>query len=63
MTKPIEIYLTLAQITQRFGISHTTVYRWIRDRNFPQRIQLGANTIRWRKSEVDAWEADLEKAL
>ena len=32
-----------------------TLYRWIKDRNFPKGIKLGANTRVWPEDEVDAW--------
>lgn len=62
MTENIDIYLTLNQVTQRFGVSHTTIYRWMELQRFPKKIRLGANTIRWKKSDIDAWEAHQEKA-
>lgn len=63
MKENIEPYLTLNQVTQRFGVSHTTIYRWMEQRHFPKRIKLGANTARWKKSDIDTWEIEQEQGL
>ena len=40
-----------------------TLYRWIKDRNFPKGIKIGENIRVWPEDEVDAWiEAQREVA-
>ena len=37
------------------GIGSTTLWRWVRESNFPQPISLGAKVAGWRLSTVNAW--------
>ena len=39
----------------------TTIRDWVRNRGFPQPIPLSSNTVRWRRSEIDAWLAAQRK--
>ena len=37
------------------GVSATTLYSWISEGRFPRPINLGANSVAWLQSEVDAY--------
>ena len=37
------------------GLSRTTIWRLERDRQFPRRIRLGANSVGWVAQEVEEW--------
>jgi prophage regulatory protein len=37
------------------GLSYPTLWRYEREGKFPQRIQLGANSVGWYEHEVDEW--------
>lgn len=39
------------------GLSRRTIYRKIKVGQFPAVVQLGANSVAWRESEVAAWVA------
>lgn len=43
------------------GLSYPTLWRYERDGNFPQRIQLGPNSVGWFEDEVDAWLASRQR--
>lgn len=36
-------------------ISRSTIDRWIKDKKFPAKIQLGKNSIAWDLAEVEQW--------
>jgi prophage regulatory protein len=51
------MYMTDKQVADRFGISRVTVWRWRKtDPAFPAPITLSAGCVRWRLSEIEAWE-------
>ncbi|MBO9482274.1 AlpA family phage regulatory protein [Salinisphaera sp. G21_0] len=53
-----EIYLSRQQVLNRYGISNTTLYRWIQDDavSFPQSVQMGPRSVRWKVVDLEAWE-------
>ncbi len=44
-------------ILEKFGISESTLRRWMLEDNFPKARQLGARAVGWVSAEVDAWLA------
>ena len=44
------------------GISKATLWRWRRAGQFPDPIQLGPNTVAWRRDEVESWLASRPRA-
>ena len=51
-------YLRFDDLRDRRIINNrTTLYRWIKERDFPRGILLGPNTRAWPEDEVDAWLA------
>lgn len=56
--KGSEEYLTDKQVAARYGIGKTTVWRWRRtDATFPSPVTLSERCVRWRMSDLLAWEA------
>lgn len=51
------IYLSDRQLSERFSVHRTTVWRWMREEGFPRPVHLSANCTRWRLSDVESWEA------
>lgn len=37
------------------GISYTTLWRWVKKRNFPKPIKIGEKCVAWHLDEVDDW--------
>ena len=42
------------QVLELLGISHSTLWEWVRKGRFPRPISLGPNTRAWLQSEIDA---------
>lgn len=52
------MYLSDRQLSERFGVSRTTPWRWAKtDPTFPKPITLSPGCTRWRLTEIEAWEA------
>ncbi len=49
--------LSVAEIRQRFGLSKSTTYLYVRDNRFPAPVKIGSSS-RWLESEVNAWLAE-----
>lgn len=43
------------ELIGRIALSDATIYRMEKAGRFPQRIQLGGNSVGWFESEIDAW--------
>ncbi|MCP1216771.1 AlpA family phage regulatory protein [Acetobacter orientalis] len=48
--------LTRKEVEAYFKITSSTLYRWIETNGFPQPTRFNCRTVRWRQSEVTAWE-------
>jgi prophage regulatory protein len=57
---PVNPYLMDKQVAERFSVSRTTIWRWIRTSNFPKPVKLGGST-RWRLADLEAWEKTLDQ--
>lgn len=45
-------------VLKRFGVSETTLRRWMKDEGFPKPRQLGPRSVGWIATEVDGWLQD-----
>lgn len=52
MTREI---LRLPDVLEMIGVGRRTLYRWSRNGDFPAPIQLGPNSIGWRRADVEEW--------
>lgn len=43
------------QVEARTGLSRSTIYERMRQGAFPRQIALGAKSVGWLESEVEAW--------
>jgi prophage regulatory protein len=57
-TSAENLYLSVDQVAQRFGVSKDTIWRWKRNGEFPKPFKLGGAT-RWRLSDLEEWESQL----
>jgi prophage regulatory protein len=55
-----ETYLKRQELEVQFQVSRATIYRWTKAGFFPAAIHLGANMVRWKKSDIDNWLAKKE---
>jgi predicted DNA-binding transcriptional regulator AlpA len=50
-------FLTIDEIMKRYGISHATVWRWVKhNKHFPAPVKLSPGTSRWLESELIEFE-------
>lgn len=49
------IILRRKQVEARTGLSRSTIYNGVKAGTFPKPIHLGAQSVGWVESEVDAW--------
>ena len=55
-------YQTRQELQKLFKVSPATIYRWIKEGNFPKPVRLGANMVRWKVSDIEAWVTQKEIA-
>ena len=48
-------FLTRSEVEAKVGLKKDALYARIRDAGFPPPVSLGAQTVRWRLSEVQDW--------
>ena len=54
--------LTRHELEKLFKVSPATIYRWIKEGNFPKSVKLSANMVRWKASDIEAWMTEREAA-
>lgn len=47
--------MRLPEVVQLTGVSRSTIYRWMANGEFPKQVFLGANSVAWLETDVDAW--------
>ena len=55
--------LRLDELTERTGLSRTTLWRLERANEFPKRIQLSRNSVGWDESEISKWLSSRPRGL
>ena len=55
-------FLRISDVKERTGLSRTSVYRLMREKDFPQSIPLGEQMVAWIEQEVEQWIDDRIKA-
>jgi len=57
----IPLFLSDEQLAKRYGVSRSTIWRWLRKGDFPSPVKLGPGCTRWPLDDVQAWEAEKQK--
>lgn len=52
---PVPSLLQTATLCAHLGVNSSTVWRWIRERNFPKPIEVGTKVRMWKAVEVEQW--------
>lgn len=60
MTQPNKQYVSIKFLCKRYGIVRETIYKYMKDYDFPRQHKLTPGSARWLLSEVEAWEAERE---
>lgn len=51
------VYFSDKQIAERYGVDRTTIWRWVKDGNFPEPVKLSKGCTRWPETPVLSWES------
>ncbi|MDB0507662.1 AlpA family phage regulatory protein [Ralstonia solanacearum] len=54
--------LRLLGVLDAVGVKKSCLYEWVRLGKFPAPVRLGARSVAWRQSEVEAWIEARESA-
>ena len=55
MNAKVDRLLRLPEVLQLTGLSRSTLYRKVKEGDFPCPVKLGKRAVGWRESEVIAW--------
>jgi prophage regulatory protein len=50
-----DYFLRLPQVLDYVGVSKPTIYRWIKEKTFPEPIKLSTRMAVWKKADVQEW--------
>lgn len=60
LVTPNTLYLSDIQLAERLALHRTTIWRRARtEPGFPKPVRLSPSCARWRRADVEAWEASL----
>ena len=63
MQTQLREFLSDSEVANRYGVTRQTIWRWATLGRLAPPIKLGENCTRWRRSDVEAFEAEcLNKA-
>lgn len=49
------MYIDIREVKRRFCISKSTLYRWIKESDFPEPTRFSPRLVRWNINEVEEW--------
>ena len=55
----VDYLLPRKTVEQLSGLSRATIYRLIKAGKFPRPLSISAGSVRWRQSDVIAWQESL----
>ena len=56
-----DFLLRRREVEKQSGLSRATIYRLMKSGKFPRPLSIGTGSVRWRQSDVSAWQARLTK--
>lgn len=56
---PVDFLLPRRDVEKLSGLSRATIYRLIKVGKFPRPLSIGTGSVRWRQSDVIAWQSSL----
>ncbi len=56
-TSNTPVFLRIRAVSERIGLSRSTIYRLVEANRFPQPSQIGDRAIAWRSDEIESWMA------
>lgn len=61
-TGAADFLLPRKAVEEQAGISRATLYRMVKAGKFPRPVSIGTGAVRWKQSDVIAWQSSLVKA-
>ena len=58
----VDFLLPRKTVEKLSGLSRATIYRLIKSGKFPRPLSLGTGSVRWRQSDVIAWQQSLSSS-
>lgn len=55
------LYLSDKQLAARYGVTRTTVWRWVRKNEFPHPVKISPGCTRWPLDEIEAREQEVRE--
>jgi prophage regulatory protein len=49
--------LRMTAVKKKLSVSKATIYRWIKNGEFPTPLHLGPRTVGWSEASIDEWLA------
>lgn len=59
LPQAVDFLLPRKTVEKMSGLSRATIYRLIKAGKFPRPLPIGTGSVRWRQSEVVAWQQSL----
>lgn len=53
-------HLSVKKVSERYETSPATIWRWVREGNFPRPVKLTPGCTRWRLTDLESWESSRE---
>lgn len=53
-------YLNNQQVRERYKVSRSTLWRWVREGRLPEPVSIGPASVRWKLTDLQAFEERLE---
>jgi prophage regulatory protein len=57
----VDFLLPRKQVEKQAGISRASIYRLIKSGKFPAPYSLNTGAVRWKQSDITAWQTSLTK--
>lgn len=55
----MQVYVSDVQLAARYGVSRSTIWRWVASGRLPSPVALSPGTTRWLVSEIEARDAEM----
>ena len=56
------VFLRLPGVMRMTGLSRSTLYRLVANKQFPRPVRLGPRAVAWRRTDIEAWSDALPSA-
>lgn len=55
----VDFLIPRKTVEKMSGLSRATIYRLMKSKKFPNSVSIGTGAVRWRQSEIMAWQMSL----